>query len=232
MLAGVQARQKPARIPAHFRFLLLLLFASFAIPLYVTDAWHPPGHDAPQRQVLYYGSLFLFYFCNYFIVVIFNAAMVACVAARMSGGSPTLGDGFRTAAARLPVIIGWALVSASVGLLLRIIEDRSERIGRIAAGLLGMAWTLVSFLVVPILVIENKGPIAALKDSTTLLKKTWGEQLVSNFSFGAIFTILAIPAIGLIILGGYLGSAPVIITCVAIAVVYFIAVALVQSVCL
>ncbi len=211
-------------------FCCLALLASFAIPFYVTGAWHPPGHDASsQRQVLYYGSLFLFYFSNYFVIVFFNAAIVACTAARMSGGNPTVGDGFRAAATRLPVIVGWALVSATVGLILRVIEDRSEKIGRIAAGLLGMAWTVVSFLVVPILVIENKGPIAALKDSTTLLKKTWGEQLVSNFSFGTIFAILAIPAFGLIILGVYLGSAPILFTCVGIAVIYLIALALVQS---
>ena len=169
----------------------LLLLASFAVPLYTTGNWQPPGHDATtQRQVAYYGTLFAFYVCNYFIVVFFNAAIVACAAIRMGGGNPTVGDGLRAAASRLPVIAGWALVSATVGLILRIIEDRSDKIGQIIAGLLGMAWTVVSFLVVPILVIENKGPIAALQDSTALLKKTWGEQLISNFSFGMIFFVL------------------------------------------
>src|SRR5580704_5214121 len=140
----------------------LLLLASFAIPFYRTGAWVPPGHDAlPQRQVLYYGTLFAFYVCNYFIVVFFNSAIVACAAIRMGGGTPTIGDGLRTAASRLPVIAGWAVVSATVGLVLRIIEDRSDKIGQIVAGVLGMAWTLASFMVVPILVIENKNPISA-----------------------------------------------------------------------
>ena len=190
----------------------LLLLASFAIPIYTTGAWEPPGHDATtQRQVAYYGTLFAFYVCNYFIVVFFNAAIVACAAIRLGGGNPTIADGLRAAASRLPVIAGWALVSATVGLVLRIIEDRSEKVGQIVAGLLGMAWTIVSFLVVPILVVENKGPIAALKDSTALLKKTWGEQLVSNFSFGMIFFLLAIPAFGLILLGFYLAGAVALI---------------------
>jgi hypothetical protein len=127
------------------------------------------------------------------------------------------------------VIAGWALVSATVGLVLRMIEDRSAKIGQIVAGLLGMAWTVVSFLVVPILVIENKGPIAALKDSTTLLKKTWGEQLVSNFSFGMIFFLLGIPAFGLILLGILLGNTLAMVACIALAVVYLIVLALVQS---
>ena len=208
----------------------LLLLASFAVPLYTTGNWQPPGHDATaQRQVAYYGTLFAFYVGNYFIVVFFNAAIVACAASRMGGGNPTIGDGLRAATSRLPVIAGWALVSATVGLVLRIIEDRSEKIGQIVAGLLGMAWTVVSFLVVPILVVENKGPIAALQDSTALLKKTWGEQLVSNFSFGIIFFLLAIPAFALIILGFYLGGAAVIITCAGVAVIYLIVLGLVQS---
>ncbi len=208
----------------------LLLMASFAIPIYVTGAWEPPARDAEtQRQVLYYGTLFVFYVCNYFIVVFFNAAIVACAATRMGGGQPTIGDGLRAAASRLPMIAGWALVSATVGLVLRIIEDRSPKVGRIVAGLLGMAWTVVSFLVVPVLVIENKNPIAALQESTALLKKTWGEQLVSNFSFGAIFFVLMLPAFVLAALAFYLGGPVVGIAVAVLAAIYLIVLALVQS---
>ena len=208
----------------------LLLLASFAIPLYTTGAWQPPGQDATtQQQVLYYGTLFAFYVCNYFIIVFFNAAIVACAAIRLGGGNPTIADGLRAAASRLPVIAGWALVSATVGLILRIIEDRSDKIGQIVAGLIGMAWTVISFLVVPILVIENQNPIAALKISTGLLKKTWGEQLVSNFSFGMIFFVLGIPAFALIVLGIYLGSAVALAVCIGVAIIYLIVLGLVQS---
>ena len=220
-------------LPLISGFCCLLLLASFAIPIYATGAWRPPARDAEtQRQFIYYGTLFLFYFCNYLIVVFFNAAVVACAAGRMSGGDPTVFDGLRTAAARLPVIVGWALVSATVGLLLRIIEERSSKIGQIVAALLGMAWTLVSFLVVPILVIENKGPIAALKDSTALLKRTWGEQVVSNFSFGTIFFLLGLPAFILVGVGVYFvstGSTAAMIACIGIAVVYLIILGLIQS---
>jgi hypothetical protein len=211
-------------------FCCLLLLASFAIPLYATNHWQPPSGDAGgTSQLAYYGTLFLFYVLNYFIIIFFNAAIVACATLRMRGGNPTVADGFRAASARLPVIAGWAVVSATVGLVLRIIEDRSEKIGRIVAGLLGAAWTLVSFLVVPILVVENKNPIAALKDSTALLKKTWGEQLAGNFSFGMVFFVLAIPAFLLIIVGVVLGDVALMIGCGALALGYLILLALVQS---
>jgi hypothetical protein len=208
----------------------MLLAASFIIPFYETGMWQPPGHNAqPMQQVLYYGVLFAFYACNYFIIIFFNAAIVACAAARMTGGTPTIGDGLRTAASRLPVIAGWALVSATVGLVLRIIEDRSSKVGEIVAGLLGLAWTLVSFLVVPILVIENKNPIAALQESTALLKRTWGEQVVSNFSFGAIFFLLMLPAFAVVIAGFYFGGMVVGIICAVAAVAYLIVLSLIQS---
>ena len=208
----------------------VLLLASFAVPLYVTGNWQPPGRNAAStHQAVYYGVLFLFYVCNYFIVVFFNAGIVACATIRMTGGNPTIGDGFRAAAARLPVILGWAVISATVGLILRIIEERSDKVGRFVAGLLGAGWTVVSFLVVPILVVENKNPFEALKDSTTLLKKTWGEQVVGNFSFGLLFFLLTIPAIALVVVGAFSGNVAVIAACVVLTVLYLIALALVQS---
>jgi hypothetical protein len=208
----------------------LLLLASFAAPLYFTNRWQPPGGNAAAtHQAAYYGVLFLFYLCNYFVVIFFNAGIVACATLRMRGGNPTIGDGFRAAAARLPAIAGWAVVSATVGLILRLIEDRSKWVGRIVAGLLGAAWTVVSFLVVPLLVVENKNPITALQESTALLKKTWGEQVAGNFGFGLMFFLLALPAVGVIVLSFFSGNIAIIGGCIALAVVYLIGLGLVQS---
>lgn len=208
----------------------LLVLASFAIPILSSGNWEIPDEEVLKEQgIMYYGPLFLFYFCTYFIIVFFNSAIIACATIRMQGGDPTVGDGFRAALARIHLIFGWALVSATVGLVLRIIEDRSKTVGRIVAGLLGMAWAVVSFLVVPILVVEKKGPVQALKESTILLKETWGEQLVGNFSFGLIFFLLGVPAYILIALGFFSGSFVVMATCTLFAVIYLIVIALIQS---
>ena len=208
----------------------LLLLASFAVPLYATNHLQPPGGGAsPIQQVTYYGVLFLFYLCNYFVVIFFNAAIIACATIRLGGGNPTVGDGFRAAAARLPMIAGWAVVSATVGLILRLIEDRSKWVGRIVAGLLGAAWTVVSFLVVPILVVENKSPFAALQSSAGLVKKTWGEQVAGNFGFGIIFFLLAIPALVVMGLGIFSGNSALLIGSIGLGAVYLIVLGLVQS---
>lgn len=209
----------------------LLVLAAFALPLLASGSWQPPGGDASTNEhVIYYAKLFLFYFCNYFVIVFFNTAIIACATIRLSGGNPTVTDGLRTAIARLPLIAGWALISATVGLILRIIEDRSEKVGQFVAGFLGMAWTVVSFLVIPILVIERKDPITALKESAALLKKTWGEQLISNFSFGLVFFILAIPAFIILTLLIAIGSGKTMtIIFIGLIAAYLIGLALVQS---
>jgi hypothetical protein len=212
----------------------LIVMALFAVPIFMSGAWQPPAKGAPlSEQVNYYGLLFLFYFCDYLVIIFFNAAIVACAVIRMRGGDPTVGDGFRAAGARLSLIIGWALVSATVGLIFRIVEDRSKTAGRIIAALLGIAWSLMSFLVVPILVVEKKGPITALKESALLLKKTWGEQIIGNFSFGLVFFVLSLPAIALVAIAGFFASSagtllPLFVAG-AVALLYMIGLAVVNS---
>lgn len=205
----------------------LIVLASFAVPIFTSGHWEPPGKGASfNEQLNYYIPWFLLYFCNYLVIIFFNSAIVACAAIRMQGGDPGVGDGFRAAVARLPLIIGWALLSSTVGLALRIMEDSSKTIGRIIAGLLGMAWSVTSFLVVPILVVENKGPITAFKQSARMLKKTWGEQLIGNFRIGFLFFLLAVPALVLFIFAATV--LPVYLVA-GLAVIYFIGLALVHS---
>lgn len=212
----------------------LLVLASFALPLVITGNWAPPGRGAAAvQQVIYYGVLFLFYFCNYLVITFFNSAIVFCAFARMEGRQPTVGDGFREALGRLPLIIGWSLLSATIGLLLRLIEDRSDKIGAIVSAVLGMTFSVISFLVVPVMVVERKGPFAALKESTKLLRGTWGDQLVGNFSFGTIFGLLGLPAflmigggVALILTGHSLILAGMLF---GIAAIYLILLSLIQS---
>jgi hypothetical protein len=211
-----------------------LVAASFIVPLVLSGGWKPPAGNAPvDQKVVYYTILFAFYFCNYTVITYFNVAIVSGAIARMMGGEPTIGACFGAATKRLHLILGWAAVSATVGLVLRIIEDRSPKIGQFVAGLLGAAWALASFLVVPVLVVENKGPIAALMESGRLLRKTWGEQVVGNFSFGLVFFLLALPALALIAFGIFAIASWKMtvlgIACIAVAAVYFIGLALVQA---
>jgi len=203
----------------------LIVLASFVVPIVMSS-----NDDASsQASPVGYGMLFLFYFISYFIITFFNTAIVACAAHRMGGGDPTVSYGMQAAFERFNLILGWAALQATVGLILRMIEDRSEWIGKIVAGLLGMAWTVMSFLVVPVLVIEKKGPIDAVKESTALLRKTWGEQLIGNCSFGLVFMVLAIPAFIFAVLGFMSGSGAGVLIGLVVAILYIIGLTLVQS---
>jgi hypothetical protein len=218
----------------------VLVLASFAGPILSVADWQAAreslatgtaealGHGdsgVSAEQAVYMLGLFLFYCCNYFVMIFFNAGLVACAEIRMEGGDPTVGDGLRAAWSRFPAILGWAVVAATVGFVLRMIEERSSFVGKIVAGLLGMAWSLTSFLVVPILVVENEGPIRALKRSASMFKKTWGEQIIGNFSFGLIFMVLSLPAVFIVIAGVVAGS----LTLIIVGVLAVILIALAQS---
>jgi hypothetical protein len=150
---------------------------------------------AGVSPVLAYGVTFVFYVVNYFVIVFFNAALVACAAKHMAGEETSFSDGLKMAAARLPQIFGWAVLSASVGVLFRVIENTHEKAGDIVASILGTAWTLMTYLVVPALVVEGYGPLDAVSASTRMLKKTWGDQLVSGVAFGLLAFGLMAPAI-------------------------------------
>ena len=208
----------------------IIVTLSFVTPLFLMENGAVfSGLVESENKVPVYLLLFLFYFCNYLVMIFFNSAIVICATIRMNGGDPTVADGLRLAFKRLPLIAGWAVVASSVGMILRMIEERVGIIGRIITALIGMAWTVTSFLVIPIMVVDKRGPIEALKESAHLLRKTWGEQLISNFSFGLIFILLGIPAVVLIILGAMSGEVTLIITFVVIAAIYLIILALIQS---
>ncbi len=212
----------------------LAVIASFAVPLVFTGAWHPPQANADwPHKVAYYAIMFAFYFCNYAVITYFNAAIVSGAVTGLTGGEATVGGCLREATKRIHLILGWALVSATVGMALRLIEDRAPKVGQFVAGLFGAAWSIVSFLVVPALVVDNLGPIAALKESGRLLRKSWGEQLAGHFSFGLVFFLLCLPVFAVAALGVYaiaaMQSVALGAVCIGTAVIGMILLGLVQS---
>src|SRR5256886_3058072 len=119
-----------------------------------------------------------------------GAAMI-----RLNGGDPTISDGLKVARQNIRRIAGWALVTATVGLILRAIAERFGFIGRIIAGAFGAAWGIITYLVVPVLIFEKIGPWAAVKRSGSLLRQTWGEAAGGYLSLGGIIGARALPAV-------------------------------------
>jgi hypothetical protein len=177
-------------------FLVLL---TFVVPALGLGAAGQGNLLRGQGGVLGYVFLFSYYLCNFFVVFFFNAALVDFVVTRMRSGEPSIGASLRAAAACVPQIAAWAVLSATVGVVLKALEGRAGLLGRLAVSLVGFAWTLVTYFVVPIIVIERKGALEAVGDSKDLLAKTWGKQLISGLGYGLIGFLLTIPAIAVLI---------------------------------
>ncbi len=158
---------------------------------------------------------FLFYFVQYSVIIFFNCALIGAAMIRLEGGDPSLADGFNVAKSRIPQILGYAAISATVGVLLQSLKSKDNFLVRLLGSGLGAAWTLATFLVVPVLVSRNIGPIDALKESVTLLKRTWGENAVGQIGIGAAFGLLTF---GVVLVG-------VLLTVLAAQVAWALAIA-------
>lgn len=197
-------------------FCCLLVTASFIVPLFLVGGFDAVisedglQEDATQNPLVYLVT-FAFYFVNYFVIIFFNSALVACAIIRFKGGDPVISDGLNASLSRLPQIAGWALVSATVGMILKVIESRSERAGQIVAGLLGAAWSIMTYFVVPIIVVEKAGPQESFSRSFAIMRKTWGEALSANFGIGIIGFLCSLAAFLPIAIGGYLLATGVMI---------------------
>lgn len=180
--------------------LLVLLTFFFPTAALVLNGYVPLNENG-QPPIWTYAIAFVYYFCNYFVIVFCNAALVHCALMRFDGEEPTITDGFAAALRCLPQIVAWALVSATVGVLLKMIENVHEKAGALVSAILGTAWTVVTFFVVPVLVVDRVGPATAIKRSVKILRKTWGEALIGNAGLGLFNLLLSLPGI-LLLVGG------------------------------
>ncbi len=163
-----------------------------------------------------------------YIVVFFNAALVHAANGRFQGETVSVGGSIHAARERAHVLLPWAIVSATVSVALRAVEQRGGIFGRIVGSLAGIAWSVVTFLVLPVLVFEGLGPIAAVKRSAELFKGTWGENVMTNAGIGLVgmFAMLvgAVPLVVFLAIGG-----PVAVLGIALFVVWCAVVMLVST---
>lgn len=178
----------------------ILVAIGFFFPLFKSGVFE--GMDPKNISWEMYALMFIWYFLNFFVVIFFNSALVGCAHMRLSGGDPKVRDGFRIAFEHIDKIIAWALVSATVGMVLSTIREKSKGIvGKLLAGGLAVAWTLITYLIVPVIILEDRTTYDSIQRSGELFRKRWGEQIVGDFGFGLLNFILTIPAlmIGLLV---------------------------------
>jgi hypothetical protein len=195
----------------------LIVLATFIIPLVVGQF---------LGGLFFYAALFVFYLASYFVVIFFNTALISCVNARLQGRNMSVGEGLSNALRHFTPILGWALLSATVGIILQLIRERGGIVGQIASAIAGGAWGLVTFFVVPVLVLEDKGVFDAIKESTALIRKTWGESIIGSGSIMLVFIVIGVLGLLGVFATMMLGS----IVLFGIALVLFIALVIVLAV--
>jgi hypothetical protein len=209
----------------------LLTWASFLVPLwqsgYLESAAETGG--TPFDYVL----ALLFYVATYSVMFFFNAAVVECAIIRFRGDNPTVMDGLKGAFSRFPQILGWAVVAATVGMLIRMLQERLGFIGRLVVGLIGLAWTAATFFVVPVIVMERLGPVEAVKRSTEIVKKNWAEAVGANtgvnlIAFAGCMLMFFVMFLGGIMIGN--GMGPIGLCVMGVGLLGLIAVMLCTSV--
>ncbi|HEY4377321.1 MAG TPA: DUF6159 family protein [Acidimicrobiales bacterium] len=204
----------------------LLIGASFLVPIFLTARSTDPvtGGTTAQFgpvQYLLFGAMYL---ALAYVTIFFRTALLCAADERLQGGNPNLGSALSAAGKRAGKILPWAVVSATVSVILRSLENRAGLLGRIVISIVGMAWAVVTFLVLPIIAFEGVGVGAAVKRSTELLKHTWGENLIVNGGIGLISLLLMLPAFLVGGLGIATGTAPGAIVGITVGVLWLIVV--------
>jgi hypothetical protein len=221
-------------------FPLISSLATFAVALcFILPAFglgafdgFTHGHGRVMSTGLYL-LVFCFYIAQYFVIFFFNSALVGAALVRLNGGTPTVGEGLRIASSKMGAILGYALIAATVGMLLRAIQERVGFIGKIIVGLLGAGWTMATYLVVPVLVARDVGPVDAIGESASLLKKTWGENVIGQAGMGMAFGLIQFAVIAaailLVVLAAMTKSWVLIVAVALVALTAVILVALVHA---
>jgi hypothetical protein len=166
---------------------VLLLLASFVLPMGGMHTLAAQAEPTYHQKTLFV----LFYLSQCFVMFFFNAALIGAIMMQLDGETPTVSGGLRIAASKVGPIFAYSLIAATVGLILQLLRERLGFVERLVVGLIGVSWTLATYLVVPVLVFRQQcGPIEAILESAELFKKTWGEGVMGATGLGLVFAII------------------------------------------
>ena len=159
--------------------ITLLVAVSFAFSLGLSPS------RVEEGGVGVYLPLFVMYVIGYTVGIFFQAAVVAGATDRMRGGDPTIGSALAAAYRRLGAIVAWGIAAATVGTIIRAIHDRAGFLGKIVTIVAGAAWSLATFFIVPVLVLEDRSIRESFNRSVNVFRQTWGESLAGGTTLGA-----------------------------------------------
>jgi Family of unknown function (DUF6159) len=196
----------------------IVLMLALILPMYFFTGIKD-GHV--DNNVLFYVFFFIFYMVVSFIVFFFNTGLIACTQECLRGGEADFNYGLSIATQNIGKILGWSVINATVGLVLKMIRERAGIFGAIAASIIGIAWNLITFFVIPVMIFQGFGVVDSIKESGSIFKRTWGENMVARFSLGLIFFLFALVGVVPVVLAIVTKSAVLIVLVSAVVLVYW-----------
>lgn len=182
-----------------FSIIITAVFGLLAFELFSSDPQFSSNIRADENDpsILIPGLIltYFYYFITYTITNFLMTGLIGAALMRLDGKDPTFADGMKIAFVRIWRIVGYSAIAATVGLLLAMLR-KQKGLGQLIGAIGGIAWSLATFLVIPIIVVKDLSPMQAIKESSSLLKKTWGEQVVGGGGIGFIFFLLFAAVIG------------------------------------
>jgi hypothetical protein len=187
-------------LPVVSFFCSLLVMAVFGLGMVGVGL---PRDGEPVKPAIYVLG-FVMYVLLSFVTIFFNAAVIGTAMKRLKGEEASIKDGLALARQHLGPIFLWALITATVGMILRALQERAGLVGRVLIGIIGIAWTVLTFFVVPVLLYEDAGVGEAIKRSGSIFRQRWGEQFIGNATIGLAIFLVAIPVV---LVGGLITAA-------------------------
>jgi uncharacterized membrane protein len=155
-------------------FAIMALVAIWLPTAVLTGVFQTETVD--ESNPYYVVAMIVTAYVSTFIAIFFNVALATCAVRSLRGEDTTVGQGLSAAMQRIGPIVGWSLVAATVGWILRFLEDRLPLAGKIAVWIAGAAWAVATFFVVPVVALEGAGPWRSLKLPVEVVKARWGES--------------------------------------------------------
>ena len=151
----------------------------------------------------------LFYFLSMFLATFFNVAFVHGIFNALSDKPVSVSEGLSFATTKLKPILMWTLFAGLVGLAIKTLEEKFGFFGRWIVRLIGVAWSVASVFVIPVLVMEEHpdNPIDVVRQSAGVITKTWGEALAGYAGLQIGGVIIAVATVVVVPLSMYVGLA-------------------------
>ncbi len=198
--ASIQLIKESWNILKKDKELLLYPLVSAVISMILLFAIFVPVVFAGFSTFNFWIAFIVFYFLAVIVGTFFTAGLMASANMRLNGKDPKFSDGLKIAAKNFPTLLGWAILNATVGIILRIIAEGDNIISKVIAYILSFAWSMLTLFTIPVILFEKKGVFSSIKRSGEIFKHTWGESVVGTVSIGLLFGLGFLVGLGLIFL--------------------------------